>query len=346
MKPNAHVKKGNTGFRPSAWIRFSPLLQLWRTALMAVFALSLAPPVWAASCCGGGSATSLVLPKFSKAMVDVSVDIEQYDGFWNDQGNHIPDPPGSDLKQYRLNLGYAHRLASRWQASVSVPYVWNDNRYSALKSSTDGLGDATANVWYEAFDGIQCVWKVKSPKDLMPAAYFGTSLTIPTGVSPYDDVENSFDITGRGFYRLDGNMLLEKTIYPWNAALQLSYGKHLERSVNREYGKYVEPYDKKLGDRAQGTISAGYTHFLESMSSLTLTAAYSDLWEDKGEIDGLTDPTTGFRKRSVAGILAFATMDRDWVFKLAWSHAIQQDGWGENFPTTDIMTLGMSHVFR
>jgi hypothetical protein len=319
---------------------------LWTPVLTVALIGYLAPPAGSASCCGGGSATSLVLPKFSKAMIDLSADFEQYDGFWNEQGDHLPDPPGSDLQQYRLNAGYAHRLASRWQASLTVPYVWNENRYAALKSSTDGLGDAAVSLWYEAFDGIQCVWKVKTPRDLMPAAYFGGTLTIPTGISPYDDVENSFDITGRGFYRLDGNVLLEKTIYPWNAALQFSYGTHLERSVNREYGKYVEPYDKKLGERAQGTVSFGYTHFLESMNSLTLTAAYSDLWEGEGEINGNNDPTTGFRKRSVAGILAFATMDRDWVVKLVWSHALRQDGWGENFPTTDIVTVGFSHVFR
>lgn len=313
---------------------------------LAALALTTAPPAGAASCCGGGSATSLVLPKFSQAMMDVSVDIERYDGFWNDAGEHVPDPPGSDLNQYRLNLGYAWRLAPRWQTSVSVPYVWNENRYAALSSNTDGLGDMTVNLWYEHFDAIQCVWKVRSLKDLAPAAYFGASLTVPTGVSPYDDVANSFDITGRGFYRLDGTMLLEKTIYPWNMALQLTYGRHFERSVNREYGNYVEPYDKQLGDRMQGTLSGGYTHFLESMSSLTYTLAYADLREDEGEIDGRTDPTTGLRKRSVAGTVAFATMDRDWVVKLSLSHAIRQDDWGKNFPTTDIMTVGLSHVFR
>jgi hypothetical protein len=318
----------------------------WRAVLAAAFVLSTAPPVWAASCCGGGSATSLILPKFSKSMVDVSFDFERYDGFWNNDGDHVPDPPGSDLKQYRLNLGYAHRLASRWQASLSLPYVWNVNHYSGLDSNTSGVGDMTVNLWYEAFDGIQCVWKVKSLKDLRPAAYFGASLLIPTGISPYDDVQNSFDITGRGFYRLDGTMLLEKTIYPWNTSLQLSYGRYLERSVNREYGNYVEPYDKQLGDRAAGTFSGGYTYFLESMASLTFTAAYSDLWEGDGTINGQTDPTSGFRKRSVAGILAYATMDRDWVYKLSLSHAIQEDGWGKNFPTTDILTLGVSHVFR
>jgi outer membrane cobalamin receptor len=347
MTPGAHEQKASPEFMVATRrTRIRSLPMLWRVALTGALVLSMAPPVWAASCCGGGSATSLILPKFSKAMVDVSVDFEHYDGFWNEQGDHVPDPPGSDLKQYRLNLGYAHRLASRWQTSVSVPYVWNENQYAGLESSTNGLGDTTVNLWYEAFDGIQCVWKVRSAKDLRPAAYFGASLIIPTGVSPYDDVKSSFDITGRGLYRLDGNMLLEKTIYPWNAALQLGYGRYLERSVNREYGNYVEPYDKTLGDRRQGTISGGYTHFLDSMDSLTFTAAYSDLSEADGEINGRTDPTTGFRKRSVAGILAFATMDRNWVYKLVWSHALQGDDWGRNFPTTDIMTMGMSYVFR
>jgi hypothetical protein len=204
----------------------------------------------------------------------------------------------------------------------------------------------TVNLWYETFDGLMCVWKVRSAKDLRPAAYVGASLTVPTGVSPYDDVENSFDITGRGFYRLDGNALVEKTIYPWTAAIKFSYGTYFERSVNREYGNYVEPYKKNLGDRAQGSLSLGYTHYLESMTSLTFTGAYSDLWEDRGEIDGRTDPTSGMRKRSVAGTLAIANSDDNWVWKLIWSHAIQQDGWGRNFPTTDIITLGMSHVFR
>lgn len=301
---------------------------------------------YAASCCGGGSASSLVLPKFSKAMVDVSFDVERYDGFWNGQGKYTEDPPDSKLSQYRLNMGYAHRLASRWQASVTLPYVWNDNRYSGIDSQTDGIGDATVNLWYEAFDAIKCVWKVKSVADLAPATYLGTSLTLPSGVSPYDDVQNSFDITGRGFYRLDANLLLDKTIYPWNATVALSYGKYLERPVNREYGKYVEPYDKRLGDRQLATISGGYTQFLEDMDTITYTLAYAHLEEDKGKINGVTDTTTGMMKRSLSATFAYATMDRDWVLKLTINHTFKRDGYGENFPATDIITLGGSHVLR
>ncbi len=304
------------------------------------------PDGQAASCCGGGSASSLVLPKFSRAMSDISFDIEKYDGFWNQEGKHTPDPPGSDLRQYRLNLGYAHRFAPRWQGSVTLPYVWNENDYAGLNSSTNGLGDATVSLWYENFDGIQCVWKVKSLEDLKPAAYFGATLTIPTGISPYDDVENSFDITGRGFYRLDGTVLLDKTVYPWNASLLLSYGTHFERPVNREYGNYVEPYERRLGDRMLATLSLGYTQFLESMSTLTYTLAYSDLKENEGKVDGHRDPATGFRKRSIAATVAFATFDRDWVVKFTWSHTLRGDDWGENFPTTDVYTVGVSRVYR
>jgi hypothetical protein len=315
-------------------------------ALLAGAMALLSPLTWAASCCGGGSSSSLVLPKFAHAMVAISSDVESYDGFWDGGGNYTPDPPGSRLNQYRLNLGYAYRLGSRWQASINLPYVWNSNQYAGLDSSTQGLGDGSINIWYEAFDGITCIWKVRKWQDLKPAIYLGAALTVPTGISPYDDVANSFDITGRGMYRLDGSVLLEKTIYPWNASLLYVYGKYLARDVNREYGKYIEPYQKQLGDRQLATASGGYTYFLESMDTVTFTLAYSYLQEAAGTIDGRSDASSRMQKRSFAGTVAFSTMDRDWVIKGTWSHARPEDGWGKNFPVTDIISLGVSHVFR
>jgi len=95
--------------------------------------------IQAASCCGGGSASSLLLPKFFTHMFGASFNYEQYHGFWNQDGIHVYDPPGSDLKQFRLNLGYAYRLAPNWQTSVVAPFVWNDNKYSGLESSTSGI---------------------------------------------------------------------------------------------------------------------------------------------------------------------------------------------------------------
>jgi hypothetical protein len=51
-------------------------------------------------------------------------------------------------------------------------------------------------------------------------------------------------------------------------------------------------------------------------------------------------------KNSVGAILAYSTMNRDWVYKLTFIHAFPKDGQGQNFPVTDILTLGVSHVFR
>ncbi|MBE9564045.1 MAG: hypothetical protein IMF17_02290, partial [Proteobacteria bacterium] len=94
-----------------------------KMALVAGVICFSSPALWAASCCGGGSATSLILPKFSKSMVNIAFDIESYDGYWDGDGIYRNDQPGDDLNQYRLNLGYAHRLSPRWQAAIVAPYV-------------------------------------------------------------------------------------------------------------------------------------------------------------------------------------------------------------------------------
>lgn len=304
-------------------------------------ALLLSKSLFAASCCGGGSASSLILPKFGQQMFDLSLDLENYDGFWNSDATHVEDPPGSSLNQTRLNFGAGFRLSSNWQASVVLPYVWNDNQYAGFTTATNGVGDTIASIWYEAFDEITCVYKVNSISDLKPSIYYGLSMTLPTGVSPYGDVKNSFDITGRGFYRLDASLLLDKTVFPWNATFQYSYGVYLERPVNREYGNYVEPYDKNLGDRSLLMLSFGYSDQTEKLGTITYTLAYSELEEKAGEIDGHLDPTGGLEKTSLAFTVAFANFDKDWIYKLTYNKATD----GKNFPATDILSIGVSHVY-
>lgn len=301
---------------------------------------------WGGSCCGGGSATSLMVPKYATAIVDLSFDTEIYDGFWNQDGKHTTDPPGSDLKQYRVNLGYAQRFLKDWQASISLPYVLNDNRYSGQSTQSDGLGDTTLSLWYEAVED-KSSWRVYELKDMLPSVSLGLSLLLPTGISPYDDKNSSFDITGRGFYRLDGNLLIEKSIQPWSASVALAYGTYFERSVNREYGKYIEPYRKQLGDRTSASASLSYSYVLGTGGDmLTGTAAYSYLAESEGSYNGVADSSSAFHKQAVGGTIAYANNDSDWSVRAGWNHAIQQDGWGKNFPTTDIFTVGVRYVLR
>jgi outer membrane putative beta-barrel porin/alpha-amylase len=299
----------------------------------------------AASCCGGGSAASLSVPKYARALADLSFDNELYDGYWNPNGKHVADPPGSDLRQYRLNAGVGYRFARDWQTSVSLPYVWNDNSYSGVFSQTSGLGDTTVSLMYEVLDD-NSAWKVRDIGDMTPGVSLGLSLLVPTGISPYDNQQSSFDITGRGFYRLDGTLLVEKAIRPWNASLALGYGTYLERSINREYGKYVEPYKKDLGDRFTASLSTGYTFVLGTGGdSITATATYAYLNEADASFNEKRDSGSGFDKQSLGGAISYSNNDNNWSMRAGWNHAIKLNGWGQNFPTTDVISLGVRYVF-
>jgi hypothetical protein len=299
----------------------------------------------AASCCGGGTAALLNVPKYATAVVDLSFDTEIYDGYWNQQGKHLPDPPGSDLKQFRVNTGFGYRLGKDWQASVSIPYLFNDNSYSGVSSRSSALGDSTVSLLYEAVDDVSA-WKVRDAADLIPGISLGVSLLIPTGVSPFDSQQSSFNITGRGFYRLDGTVLVEKTVRPWNVSLAFGYGTSLERSVNREYGKYVEPYKKDLGDRFTVSAAGGYTYTLGSGGdSINATLSYAYMSEGDASYNSTTDHGSGLKKQSLGSTLAYSSTDHNWGLRLGWNHALQQDGWGKNFPTTDVFSLGVRYVF-
>ena len=156
------------------------------------------------------------------------------------------------------------------------------NTQGCLRAAS-GLGDSTLSLWYEPFEDAS-PWRIKALKDMVPSVNIGPSLLIPLGISPYDDVENSFDVCGRGFYRIDGNLLIEKTLQPWNLSFLFSYGKYIERPVNREYGKYVEPYDKAPGDRISTTVSLSYAYYIGSGGdTLTGSLSYTYLQEKDGD---------------------------------------------------------------
>ena len=312
-------------------------------ALIMGAACYLSLPAFAGSCCGGGGGTVLVLPEMYQSMVDVSFDTEKYDGYWSPQGVYTYAPVGY---QYRLNTGYAHRFAQYWQASISVPYVWNNNQYSNGSTYSSGIGDTTVNLWYEALED-KSSWKIRSMKDLTPSVTIGPSILIPTGISPYDNKTSSYDVTGRGFYRFDGNILIAKTIHPWTASVSLAYGTYLQRPVNREYGKYVEPYEKKLGDRSFASLSLGYIYYIGSAGdTLTGTLSLSSLREEDATINGNRQAESGFRKTAYGGTIAYSSTDNDWIIRISWNSAVPRSGWGNNFPATEIYTVGVSYGFR
>ncbi len=320
------------------------------TTLLALVGIMMAMPTrgQAGSCCGGGGGATLILPKTAQAAASLTTAQEQYDGYYDQEGTWRPDPPGSDLVQYRLSLALAKRLGADWQGSVNLPYVWNHNRYAAVDSATSGLGDMSLGVTYETFKAPTCIVRVNQLKDLTPSLYLSGGLLIPTGVSPYDEVDNSFDITGRGFYRADLNLLADKSIFPWTVTLSGGVGHHFARQVNREYGSYVEPYTKQLGNTANGSLALGYTWDLPwdlttGMTMIT-TVSYSQRWEGKATIAGTKDEASGLRKRDVGISATVLSFGEDWSVNLGYVTSRPASGWGNNSPSTDIITLGVRHV--
>jgi hypothetical protein len=309
---------------------------------LVLFIFGFSPASNAASCCGGGASSGIILPKFNDAMIDMGFSNETYNGFWTNTGQYKDDPKGSNLLQRRLNVSYAYRLADQWQLSVGMPLVDNQNTYSGEQSSVQGLGDMSLSLWYEAFEKVTCVYRINGWESLKPSIYLGTSLTLPTGISPYSDrVDSSFDITGLGFYRLDANIIIEKTVYPYSLSWQGQYGYAFERPVNQEYGQGVSPYNKQLGNRNASTFSAAYTWFLPNLSMLTMTASHSELEEKSARYDGIKDTSSGLEKTTLGLSFAYSNAIRDWIYKVA----INQANEGNNIPKTQIITMGVSHVY-
>lgn len=317
-------------------------------SLAALLAGAAAFPLnaYAGSCCGGGGQSASIMPAAFSSMADLSVEKEVYDGYWDSAGKVRKDPPGSRLLQYRATLTAAHRFSERGQASISLPWVWNLNDYPGVSSGSQGPGDTAISAWYEALRETSS-WRVLSAADLIPEVQLGAALTVPTGISPYDDVENSFEVTGRGFYRLDANLYVSKTIHPLTASLSASYGLHLKREVNREYGRYVEPYEKLLGDRVSLSCSLGYiAYFGTGGDSITASASISRITEGDAELDGKNLERSGFSKTSWGLSLAYASTDHDWQLRAGTTRAVSADNWGEDFPITNVYSLGVRYGFR
>jgi hypothetical protein len=277
-------------------------------------------------------------------MWDAQLSMESYDGYWNLQGETKDDPPGSKLQQYRYHFGYARRLGQQWQASISIPWVWNDNTYGSQASSSRGLGDTSLQLSYEAFEGVQCVGGVKSWRDLIPASYFQLGLLIPTGISPYDDESNSFDITGRGHYGLDFRYLVEKSIGPWSARGHLEFGHRFERSVNKEYGRPVNPYRRQLGSRFSTSLGFGYSFPTQPWGSITtnMDATFIDEFEES--INGQKDANSGYDKKSISLGTVWANVPKTRMMRLSYTFSPRQSNWGKNFPITQTITWGFSYV--
>jgi hypothetical protein len=325
-------------------------LSIVKTSVPAAAALTLLAllpgAARAASCCGGGGGGAVVVPRDNRFLLDLSLEAEEYVGQWDQDGVHRPDAPGAQPAQRRVGLAGGWRFARDWQVGLSVPWVWNDNRFSTYSRHTSSVGDTTLSVAWD-LHAERSIWKILSAADLLPSVTVGAALLVPTGLSPYDAIDDQYDVTGRGFYRLDATLAVDKTFRGFSASLAAAYGVHLERSVNRFNGLFKAPYQEQLGARASASLSAGYRLFVgASGDSLTTTGAFSWLHEADRSLNGNRQRETGLFKTALAATVTWAGTDRDWSLRASWSHALRRDGWGAGFPTTDVFSVGYRHVLR
>ena len=319
----------------------SAALFLFRALPFLVLSSFISNASWAASCCGGGASSGVILPKFNQSMWDISLAHESDEGKWRENGTHQKTTNGSEFNQQRLNLNYAQRLSDNWQINYSLPLVNNLSQSSGKEHNNFGAGDLQISTWYEAFENVTCVYKITNLESLKPSIYFGANLTLPTGTSPYSDDANLHNVHGLGFYRLDASMIIEKTVYPLSLSYQASYGEHFERPISRQSGQAITPYDLKLGARSNQNLTLGYTIFLPTLSMLTFSGSVSEVKQSKSRADGVTDKNTGFDKKSLGLSLGYLTPARDWTFKLNSSYAFG----GNNTTKTYLTSLGVSRVY-
>ncbi len=116
--------------------------------------------------------------------------------------------------------------------------------------------------------------------------------------------------------------------------------------VNREYGQWIEPYKKQLGNRHSLGSSLGYTWFMENIDQLTLTLSRSRMQEGDAHINGATNPDTGIYQNSWGMVGTYMKADQSWIVTLGLNQGINLVGQGENFPITRTLSLGVSHVFH
>lgn len=311
------------------------------SAALFIFSLVFSTHSQAASCCGGGASSGVILPKFNQAMWDVSLAQKNDKGSWQQDGDHNQTTTGNESLQQNINLNYAHRLNDNWQMSYGLPLTSNQNQNSGKTYSNFAIGDFTIGTWYEAFENVTCVYKITGLESLKPAVYFGSSLTLPTGISAYSDDATEFNTTGAGVYRLDANMLIEKTVYPFSLSWQASYGEHLDRPVYQRYGSEIPRYNLQLGTQTSHTLSFAYTHFLPNLSMLSVTTTLTNVEQKASQINGQDDTATGFDKNTLGLNLSFFNGSREWNIKFNNS----LDFGGNNTAKYFTSSIGVSRVY-
>jgi hypothetical protein len=263
------------------------LISLFSSLSLALAALALSEPAFAAACCGGGVAAPNIITGDDRAQVALSasrakiVDDVNEDGTWRKRQETETNES--------LRIEGAHLLSDRWQLGGAIPIVTRAR--DTARSS--GLGDVSADVAYEYLPE----WEYNPYR---PKGIGYIQLTVPTGKSVYEDT-SGLDARGRGFWAIGLGTLLTKGWGNWDVTASLD----LHRSLSKVVRTPLLNGTVKPGFGAGISAGLGY-NWARWRAGGTLTWTY----EDPVEIESET-VMTGSLQRSVTATLALSYLYSD-----------------------------------
>jgi hypothetical protein len=206
---------------------------------------------FAQSCCGGSLYDIAVLSLDKKALFNVGINYDNYNGAWNQNGEWRK----INITSWQMKpvIASAYRFNKYLQAGMTIPYVINRNELPGLNPQASGLGDISISGRFELFHEFQR-YKVGDRFQIdrkKPYIAFTAGLTFPTGKSD-ETATTEAEITGKGIFSSSLGISAIKSIIQnkFQIALDLSWQHNFEKNYNKLYNEPIEvSLNKKLGDR-------------------------------------------------------------------------------------------------
>lgn len=153
--------------------------------------------VFAAACCGGGSAMPALISSDDASQVSAGMTWSQIDNEVDGRG--VWYKKTDDNLTQTLKFDGAMIFSDLWQAGVSVPIVSKQNKTT---ESYSGVGDLSLNLGYEALPD----WDYHP---IRPKGHVYLQTVLPTAPTIYEISSNQTPL-GKGFYSLGAGVLLTK----------------------------------------------------------------------------------------------------------------------------------------
>jgi hypothetical protein len=268
-----------------------------------VFILVFLPPSLGvtAACCGGGFSFPTLIVGDDRSQEGVSysngkiIDDILASGKWAPRQTN-------DLTQV-LQFNGAMLISDRFQVGAALPLVRRSRTLNSGVTSSNGFGDATLDLGYEALPEWGYSWW--RPKGL---TFF--QLTTPSGKSVYQSTDTGgTNVTGRGFWALGAGFILTKTFaQAWDAQFSFEGHRSFSRTIQSETAGGILNLNPGWGE--SGVVGGGWNY-----KNFRLGTSLSLNYEDPTNVTGVVNSKGGLQ-RYMTGVAMVSYLYHD---NYSWS---------------------------